>query len=115
MFLQVGTLIDKIKLKKELNDYQLTLNYIKSYKNEHRIYPSTINNHLKPTRILSHYEYKLLNKGNDFILNIRDEKKSFPNYNYCSSITISGCNDNDDSPIIRTYFNKWVKEELIED
>lgn len=114
-FLRVEKLIENINLAKELDEYKVTIEYITSYKNKYKIYPTTINKHLKPIRALSHYEYKTINNGNDFRLNVRDELKHFPNYSYCSNIEISGCNDNDESPFVRSYFHHWVKEEFIRD
>lgn len=105
-------ILSNARIKRGFSDYKPAIEYIEHYKKQHGIYPINIKGHLKPSRAFSHYEYKTYNNNKDFSLNIREEKTVYPNYSYCSSIAIQGCNDDDNSPIVRNYVGKWVKEDI---
>lgn len=99
----------------QLEEYRPSINYIKTYKNEHGVYPINLKKDLIHSKAHPYYIYKTFNKGNDFKIMV-SRFKYIVGYNYCSSKKLDGCDENQKKSNYKYYkFGEWIKEENLED
>ncbi len=110
--LAISNWISTNQTLKGLREYQPTIHYIKKYKNEHAIYPTTLNKNLISAKIFPYYEYKTYNNRNDFSLKVSDYEHFVHNYNYCSNKNLDGCNEKSKNSRFVNYrrIDEWIEE-----
>jgi len=109
-----GFLQDAITLL-QLEEYRPSINYIKNYKKEHGVYPTSLKKGLNHSKSHPYYVYKIFNNGNDFKIMV-SRFEYIIDYNYCSSKKLDGCDENSKNSKYKYYkFGEWIKEVNLED
>lgn len=108
--LSISSWISTNRTLSGLKEYESSIGYIKKYKNEHKIYPTSLNEKLINAKTFPYYEYKIYHNKKDFILKISDSKYFVHNYNYCSNKTMDGCHEATIRPMEYRKVGNWIEE-----